>query len=191
MNSQALIKLLKQYPAAIGGGVLCLILTAILFLRWDRLAELEFAYEEADRESELIRQNEINAVNLNANLQSLEAYVAEIDTRLMQPDARTDHYRYFLQLAERSGVHIDEPTLAEVLGPGAGGQETTQYGQAEYGLRASGAYPKVLEFVRSLQLGHYISRIDRLEIYPIPATAAQAGSPQVAAEIRVRFLTRT
>lgn len=190
MNSQLLLKLLKQYPAAVGGGFLCLILAIILFLRWDRLAELEFAFEEIDREAELIRQNEINAVNLNANLQTLQDYTAEIDTRLMEPEARTDHYRYFLVLAEDSAMHLDEPTLVEALGPGAGGQETTQYGQVEYALRASGDYPNVLNFTRNLQLGQYFCRIDRFEIHPLPTTSPAKTEPQVAAEIRVRFLTR-
>ncbi|MEO0796454.1 MAG: hypothetical protein AAFX93_14890 [Verrucomicrobiota bacterium] len=180
MNSEVIIAKVKQYPLAfICGGVL-LVAVVLTFLRSDRLPSLETEYEQTLTESDLMNTNRENSVNLEENLAKMQEIVTGIDSRLIDSEAATDNYRYLLQMAEKSGVNLMDPSRGQVIGAKAAGMN--EYPLVQFSVSVSGPYKNVLIFLYELRTGKYIVRIESLTMSPSNQTAI--GSDEVRASIK-------
>ncbi|GHB94260.1 hypothetical protein [Cerasicoccus arenae] len=162
MNTQQLIAKLKQYPLAVGCTLVLVVMLVLGFLRSDRLPELNTQYDALQQEAEKINSNSQNAVDLAANLEKLNALVSNIESRLIDTDANTDNYRYFLGMAERAGVNLVDPST----GTRKGDPNMKVYPIVEFNLSISGSFENVLKFLYELRTGRHIMRVESLSIIP-------------------------
>ncbi|WOO41408.1 hypothetical protein [Rubellicoccus peritrichatus] len=187
MNAQDLLAKAKQYPIAVGGGLVCLVIIAFLYFTSSTPGELEVKYSEVEREVETIKQNETQSKDLEANVQQATKMVEEIDSRLILASNKTGHKRYFQGLVEQSGVKMSkDPYLNRTLNPGEKGVQmsTTEFAQVEYNLEVSGEFQKVMDFLYLLRTGEHFIVESRLLLSSNP----QIAQDLVTAEISVSVL---
>ncbi|MGE9296215.1 MAG: hypothetical protein ACQKBV_08030 [Puniceicoccales bacterium] len=181
MNTEELIAKLKQYPLAVGCGVIVLIAAVLIFLRGGRLEVLETEYEEKLAKSELMSSNVNNAVDLEAHVTQINELVASVDSRLVDAEARPENYRYFLRLAENSQVNLtDQSTAKKAVAESSG---NSVYTTVTFDLVVSGEYKNVLRFLYNIRTGRYISRIDGMTMRP--SQTAGAGDNVVTVDLKV------
>lgn len=162
MNSEQLIAKLKQYPLAVGCALVILVMAVLTFLRGDRIVELEKEAQALQEKVDIINRNRENAVNLQANLDQLQALADNIDSRVIDPEANTDNYRYFLSMSEKAQVNLVDPSTGKVT-EGAG---MKVYSLVQYPLSVSGQFENVLKFIYYLRTGDHIVRIDSMSLSP-------------------------
>lgn len=156
-----LITQIKEYPVALTGIAIALVLAVLILLNGNRLPELE--QEEAELISQLKRmeRNAVNAVHLDQQLAEARQLVGAIDDRLMNLQDRTVNFRHFLALEEQFGVVLSDPRLATDL-PGRSG--SAHYGSIHYRIAIRGLLNNCLGFVEKLRTGLYLVRIHSLEL---------------------------
>lgn len=188
MNAQALLAKLKQYPMAVAGAVVALIFLALLYFTSGKVAELEGRYTDIETELDTILKNNENAVGLADDLVEANKLVEDIDGRLMIDGATADHYRYFLGLAESSGVSLSDPVNGGYLNPDEKGVsiETKEFAQIDYSLIVKGEFPQILNFLYGLRTGKYFVRESRLQV----TTSQAAEGPVVNVEMLVKVLAQ-
>lgn len=181
MNSEQLIAKLKQYPLAVISVLITLVLLVLIYLRADRLPALEQEYTERQAEDELIKSNATNAVDLAANLETLQANADSIQARLIDPDAKTDNYRYFLSMAELTKVSLVDPQMS----PAKTDPKFKVYRTVDFPLSVTGNFADVLQFLYQIRAGDYILRVDSLSMRPASATGT---NNEVQAQINITGL---
>lgn len=164
MNAQQLLDKLKQYPLAVVCVVVIFVALAVGFLRGDKLPVAQAEYDTVLQESEVMNSNRENAVDLEENLEQLTEMVAKIEDRLIDPDARTDNYRYFLGMAERAQVSLDDPSSGNMVNSAEAGLK--EFAVLDFSLSATGSYDKVLRFLYELRTGHHVTRINSVSLSP-------------------------
>lgn len=164
MNSQQLIAKLKQYPLAVICSLVILVMLGLSFVRSGNLPELNAQYDTLQNEAETVRQNSSNAVDLPANLSELEKLVENVDSRLIDADAITANYRYFLSLGERSNIsYVADPPAATYKSS----TSLKKYALAEFtNVSIRGQYEDVLNYLYLLRTGDYLLRVDFISISP-------------------------
>lgn len=186
MSTQKIIPVLKQHPLAVACGVLAIALLAVAALRGTAYSDSEQRYGELVSEVDEMETNEKNSIGLSEDVETINQLAAEIESRLMREEARADHYRYFLSLAEDSKVSLMDPSLSTFLVPGTKGGNlmTSELAQAEYRLQVKGEFKQVMDFLYRLSVGRYLTRIDGMSL-----TANSAlGNDMVQAALTVRIL---
>lgn len=186
MTTQDFINKVKQYPFAVGGGLLSLVLLGLLFFTWDRLAQLETEYDSLENEVHVIQRNEINAVGLPEDVARAEALVEQVNQRLMQDDAKAEHYRYFLGLAEKSGVFMSDPRYSQLLLPDVKGAsiKTKEFAQIVYFIELTGSFREAIDFLYLLRSGKHFVTLTSLEMQ----ADENVGGDSVRAAIRANIL---
>ncbi|MBC2593434.1 hypothetical protein H5P28_04090 [Ruficoccus amylovorans] len=186
MSTQKIISMLKQHPLAVACAVLAVVLLAVVALRGTTYSDSEQRYDKLVSEVDEMEVNEKNSIGLSEDVETINQLAAEIESRLMREEARADHYRYFLSLAEDSKVSLTDPSLSTFLVPGTKGGNlmTSELAQAEYRLQVKGEFKQVMDFLYRLSVGRYLTRVDGMSL-----TANSAlGNDMVQAALTVRIL---
>ncbi len=157
MNKELLLAKLKQYPLAVVSVGIALVLILIIYMRSGRLPSLEAELEQMEMTLEVIQNNDLRAVDMQAHLDTITADSEEIDARLLNQDDKAINYQYIFQLEQRCGVRLDNlqqkvPTDNDI---------GDHYKAVNFDISASGTYKQILNFVYELQNGKYFTRIDR------------------------------
>ncbi|QYY37188.1 hypothetical protein [Ruficoccus sp. ZRK36] len=151
-------------------------MVALAFFRGGSLVDSESRYNEALSEADEMEQNEQNAIGLAEDVEQINKIVEETESRLMRENARADHYRYFLSLAEGSKVTMSDPVMIRSLVPGTKGVNvvTQKLAQIEYRLSLQGNFNQIMDFLYLLSTGRYLTRVDAM---------AMAGEPDMGPDI--------
>lgn len=169
MNSEQLIAKLKQYPLALICLLVVLVMFVLIFLRGDRLPTLEAEAQTLQQTVDVINTNSKNSVGLAQNVEQLQQLTENIDSRVIDPEAKTDNYRYFLAMAEKAEVQLVDPSMSKV----ASGAGMKVYPLVEYPLSVSGEFDNVLKFLYYLRTGRHIIRIDAMTLSPKEGSAVK------------------
>jgi len=162
MNSEQLLAKLKQYPLAVGCVLVIIVMLVLSFLRGDRISALQAEADQLQAQDEVIDANAKNAHELPKNLETLQEIAENIDSRVIDPEANTDNYRYFLGMAEAANVQLVDPSTGKVSQP----KDMKVYPLVNIPLQVTGEFKNVLKFVYLLRTGNYIIRIDRMLLTP-------------------------
>lgn len=162
MNAQQILAKLKQYPLAVGCVVVIIVMMGLSFMRGDRIVGLQNEAEQLQKQFDTILANAKDANELPENLDQIQALAEAIDSRVIDPDAKTDNYRYFLGMAEQANVNLVDPPTGQVSKPA----EMKVYPLVSFPLQVSGEFKDVLNFVYLLRTGKHIMRIDSLTLSP-------------------------
>lgn len=185
MNREQIIQYIKKYPIAVTGLGVAIVFGIVLYLRSGVLPELEEKYEESDKTVQMMRRNDVNAVNLSQSLEEIRSLVAEMESRLMKEDARTNHLRYFLSLAEDSKVEMSDPLNTGRIAAGPK-QPLKTYSQLQWKIRVTGKLSNVLDFIHKAETGFHPISIQALNISPVQNR--QDGT--VAVELNLNVLAK-
>ncbi len=188
MNKDQLIRFLKEYPLAIGMGVVTLIILLIATSRDSEIQNLETSLEDAARRLQTTEITIRNAADIESHIAAINSLNEQITPRLFNPaapNARIEQYYFQLQLGTNRDITIAEPGPSTLLTPNrAGPIATTKLPQLQFTLVFSGRFEECLAVMESMQHHERFIVIDSL-------TLAPEGSPRqrlVKATIRFRAL---
>ena len=173
---------LRQYPVAIIAFSLVGVAAVAIFLRSAELSALET--ELADRESEWdrISANLKRARDLESNLATIRASIADIEARLMDPGERAINYDYFYGLEKAAGVRLSKLQQGGVIdttaGAIAGVEEFKKYQLIGYAVGVVGTFSEIVDFLHRLKQGHHFVRI---------SSFAVSSDKQVEGELTANF----
>ena len=175
MNTQELINKLKAYPFAVGTFVLAIVCGLVVYFRSDELPKLEAELSKLDKEYNVIKFNELNAANIENDLEIATKLDEEIRSRLMDKDQKTQNVSYFYNLEEATGVVMNDPVQVggeRVIGGGAKrgkkGKKDDEalklFSEIEFRVEIEGSFTQVMTFLYELRTGKYFSRIKTFNI---------------------------
>lgn len=185
MKSEEIIAKLKQYPIALGGAVVSLLLVVVLYFTSGTIDTLNQQYEQLESRIETIKSNERNSFGLSEQVETAQTILEEINSRLMIDEAKAEHYAYFLGLAEASDVNIQDPRYDAFYNPGEKGVKisTSEFAQIGYALQINGLYKNVFDFLYRLRTGQHFVTTRSLSL-----TKDHSLNGSLIAEIQVRVL---
>jgi len=195
MNTQQLILKAKQYPFAIGAGLLSLIIILLIYYRSDSVPELEQRYDYLKRQNTILDSNKINSQGLEADLQKLNTILININERMLNPSDRARNYHYFFSLEQATKVKLKDPRqeLVEPFVTPASKKKKNKKDNKEqafvsnYYIEASGTFPELLELIYQLQVGYFFARITRCVISP----DSSADPSKLKIQLNIGFFSKS
>ncbi len=163
MNTQFIIAKIKQYPIAVGGGLVILILAVGIFLRKGKVPELEGELVTIEEQWKAIDFNNRQSTSFAEHMEKISAYGDEIQTRLMVREDKAINQQYFYGLEEDTGIAMNLLSQSDTLPPASplpGKPNLSLYSPIEFSVGVSGTFNQVLDFLNQLEHGNYFTRIE-------------------------------
>lgn len=172
MNTDSIVRYLKQYPLVIACAVLSLILGAFYFLRSGKVEVYDEEILRLDKELKQMERNIINAQGIDDDVAVIKELSTQIEARLIDPEARVKEFQMLLSIEEQSGMELGEPALGTLLKTGKGSRVmTAKLPQLQYNFTATDSFEKCLNFIHVLEHGQPFMVIDKMSIFPEGANA--------------------
>lgn len=163
MNAQFIIAKLKQYPIAVGGVLVILLLAIGVFLRKSKVPELEGELVKIENQWGAISANNKESASLPEHVKEISAFGEEIQSRLIVREDKAINQQYFYGLEEKTGITLTLLSQSDTPPPPRpppGKPTLTLYSPIEFSVGVAGNFQQVLEFLYRLEHGQYFSRID-------------------------------
>ena len=168
MNKEAIIAKIRQYPIAVGGAILAIVLAVLIYVRSGHLVDLGAEHEALDSQWRAANRNETRAVDLETHVGKVNEIVEEVGRRLMKPEERALNYRYFYGLEKACGIRITNLVQKkQEVNDGKKKKkkksmepELEYYRPVKYELAANGSFQQSLQFLAFLEEGKFFTRID-------------------------------
>lgn len=145
---------LGRYPLAAVSLGLSLLLGVGVAWRGPLVEAAEQRLIELEREWRQIQINEERAVGIEADIGALEAALAVVEERLVDPEQVALNYEFFLRAERSSGVSL-EGFSQDPLSPKPwkieAGRELGQYRAIPFTLEIVGDYAQIVAYVRTLE----------------------------------------
>lgn len=166
MNTQQLLKFIKQYPFALLGGLCCVILAVTLFMRSSTLPALESNYENLNLEWGKINKNLLNGNLIEEDLAQLNELNEEIRGRLIDPTELVKKYQIMLRsLARRNQVDIGDPREGQLVGDDS--LFTSEVDQLRYEFTVQGSFENAMKFIHDVRFAEFFTVVDGMNITPV------------------------
>ena len=185
MDPKIILAKIKQYPFAVGGAVVSIILIILIWQRGGISEILEAERDEVDKEWTIIEENDRRAVQLKEHVAQLKANAAELGERLMSAEQRALNYQYIFELEAEAGIRIQSLNQAELSKTRKkGAPKLTLFQPITYTLSARGTYTQILDFLNKLHRGKYFVRVDDFN----SSSASQVEPGLVSISLSMDFL---
>ncbi len=170
----SIIPFIQRFPWVVGGGLFCLVTAVFLFTRWDRVNVLENEVEMVSREVRLMEQNLQNARSLEEESRSLETFLEELDSRILQREARAANTAYFYGVADGLPVSLSQVNQRDSLPPAEQGGENnpwklSTFEEVGFSVTAEGRFNELLEFLYLLRSEGSLTRAGSFSLSPVRA----------------------
>lgn len=190
MNAQAILEKIKQYPVPVVCGIVIVIALILLFIRGPKAEELDGTLSDYERNWKQIQANASRSRGLESHVKKLENLKSEVDSRLMSTETVAINYEFFYALEKQTGVRITSMDQREALeGNALPGQIAgmENYIAIPYNLIIEGRFSQILEFLKELNRGRYIIRLDT---FNFSATQSEDASGEIVSRFELFILGR-
>lgn len=166
MTTQELLAKIKQYPLVTGCLVLIAILGGVVYFRGEIVPTLTVERDSLESQWSAQQFNEAQSVNLDKQVEELEAMIEEIDGRAMKRAEKVVNEAYFYQAARHAGVSMmhygqeDDPDLSEAEKKAVANE---RYEEIGFDLNVRGKFEQVTTFVHTLRTGRHFVRLDAFD----------------------------
>lgn len=168
MDTQLILAKIKQFPIAVGAVAVALVFGVILFLRSSAVPEAETERDRLSSQVQTMSRNVQQSKDLPEHAEQITEYAENLQSRLMDASNRPTNFRYFYELAERSGVQIDQLNQREIeIKPNAPPEDRPNlklFAPIQYTVVATGDFPSILSFLYEIRNGTYFTRTDAFSV---------------------------
>ena len=154
MTAADLVPLLKKHPISLTCGLVSLACGVLLYLRSDKIEELQQLNEQKTVEAATMLANVRNAEKLAEQSAAMQAATKELDGRLMRVGQLAVNLQYFYRMEADTGVKLVDVRQGG-LKPGTKGPG---FIGVPYAVSVQGTFPQVLTFLGRLQKGTHFCR---------------------------------
>lgn len=186
-SKQQATKLARRYPFAVACVGLGLVGLIALVFRFGALSEATTLRDERDAEDKKIAKNVTNSVGIEGNLATLTSDISRLEKMLITVDDVSANQAFFFGLETASGVRMS--TMRSTGSP-KGVPPTAKYLPAGYNVVVGGSYGQVIGFLRLLESGAHLYRLDNFEIQRASQEggSAQSASGDVVLTLNLQLL---
>lgn len=187
-NDNPLMRILKEYPAAVICFIIALVCGGLIFMRGDVASELSVKEEDLHKRMRIISKNSKNAKDLKAEIDEIKLLVDQIDARLFNRDQRAVNINFFYDLENRFKVQMS--TVSQVQDPDAtfakgGARELKLYSTIAYSIALSGSFEDILSFLYEL---YRVDAVVRISNCHISAGSSKTEGDDLVARLRILVL---
>lgn len=175
---QQFLDLIRRYPLVTGCVVALLILGGANYYFYHQRSELARQQDEA----RIIGERQLPVLASQPRLTAQNATIVEavelIERNLVVESDITENYGYFYQLERASSVRVDQ--LTQLNGPLVQGNP---FKAIPFSMRVTGSYAQIIAYLRALETGPRLTRIDHYEF-----TRGEGKAGAVALDLTVELL---
>jgi Tfp pilus assembly protein PilO len=175
---QQFIDLIRRYPLVTGCIVVLLILGGANYYFYHQRSELARQQDEARRYGEAQLPVLASQPRLAAQNATIVEAVELIERNLVVESDLAENLGYFYQLETNSRVRVDQ--LTQLNGPIIQGNP---FKAVPFSMRVTGSYAQIVAFIRALETGPRLARVDHYEF-----TRGEGKAGGVALDLTVELL---
>lgn len=163
---QQLVAFFRRNPFVIAASAVAILLWVANYFIWQQHRELAANHQTLQRNGEDMLQSLTNHSRITAELAAVKEALAYIDNNLVNEGDLPENMGYFYQLETASRIRLQALNQLSSMPP----PPEQQFKTVPFTLRTAGSYRQVLRFLRELETG---PRLYKVQTYSI----AQAGGP--------------
>lgn len=163
---QQLLGFFRRHPFVIICSALSILLWVANYFIWQRQQELAANHQTLQRNGEDMLQSLTNHSRVTAELATVKEALAYIDQNLIHEGDLPENMGYFYQLEAASRIRLQALNQLSSMPP----PPDQPFRTVPFTLRTSGSYRQVLRFLRELETG---PRLYKVQTYSL----AQGGGP--------------
>lgn len=189
MNLSVISKKFKEFPILFVCGIITPITLVLLFMRAPRIQEYEAELEDLEGKWNDIQTNVEYSAGLESAIESLEAGLEAVNTRLMRAEDVAVNSEFFYDLEEAVGVQLGrfgQGTATDGSNLHIGMEKLLHFSAIPYIQNISGTMDQVLTFISELDRQDYFVRMDSLRL--VPASETGEESRLVSARLQCHVL---
>lgn len=175
---QQFLDLIRRYPLVTGCVVALLVLGGANYYFYHQRSELARQQDEARRYGEAQLPVLASQPRLAAQNATIVEAVELIERNLLVESDLAENLGYFWQLENASRVRVDQ--LTQLNGPIVQGNP---FKAVPFSMRVTGSYAQIVAFIRALETGPRLARVDHYEF-----TRGDAKTGAVALDLTVELL---
>jgi Tfp pilus assembly protein PilO len=165
---QQLLVFFRRFPFVIACSAIAILLWVANYFIWQKHKELSVSHQSQQRAGEDMLQSLTNHGRVTSELASVKEALAFIDQHLIHEGDLPENMGYFYQLETASRLRLQ--SLNQLSSMPAPPEQS--YKTVPFTLRTSGTYRQVLRFLRELETG---PRLYKVQTYSLSQGGSLAG----------------
>jgi Tfp pilus assembly protein PilO len=179
---QQLLGFFRRYPFVILCSAIAILLWVANYFIWQNQKKLAIEHQTKQRSGEDMLQSLTNHSRITAELAAVKEALAYIEANLINEGDLPENMGYFYQLETASRIRLQALNQLSSMPP----PPDQPYKTVPFTLRTSGSYRQVLRFLRELETG---PRIFKVQTYSLQG-GGSGGDGTVALDITIEVLAR-
>lgn len=181
---QSILGACRRHPFVIAAGALAILLWIANYFIWQHHQETSAGYQTLQRSGEDMLQSLTNHGRITAELATVKEALAYIDNNLVREGDLPENNGYFYQLETVSRIRLQALNQLSSMPP----PPDQPYKTVPFTLRTTGSYRQILRFLRELETGPRLFKIQTFALAqggtasePAAGPVGRAGSASPAA----------
>jgi Tfp pilus assembly protein PilO len=170
---QQLLGVFRRHPFVIICSALSILLWVANYFIWQRHQELAASHQVLQRNGEDMLQSLTNHSRITAELATVKEALGYIEANMIHEGDLPENMGYFYQLEAASRIRLQALNQLSSMPP----PPDQPFKTVPFTLRTSGSYRQVLRFLRELETG---PRLYKVQTYSLAQGAASAAGPAAA-----------
>ncbi len=180
---QPLLGYFRRHPFVIICSAIAILLWVANYFIWQRQKELTANHQTLQRSGEDMLQSLTNLSRITTELATVKEALTYIQEHLIHEGDLPENMGYFYQLETASRIRLQSLNQLSSMPP----PPDQPFRTVPFTLRTSGSYRQVLRFLRELETG---PRLYRVQTYALgqglpEAPGAESGGPQSAVSLDI------
>ncbi|MBP7481879.1 MAG: type 4a pilus biogenesis protein PilO [Lacunisphaera sp.] len=169
---QAILGACRRHPFVIAASALAILLWVANYFIWRRHQETSAGYQTLQRSGEDMLQSLTNHGRITAELATVKEALAYIENNLVREGDLPENNGYFYQLETASRIRLQALNQLSSMPPPA----DQPFKTVPFTLRTTGTYRQILRFLRELETGPRLFKIQTFAL----AQGGTANEPAAA-----------
>jgi Tfp pilus assembly protein PilO len=171
MNIQGLADFIRKNLVMAFSAIVMVGSMTLYLVHKDKNSLLDSEIEQVNIRISSMMKNIKNSKGLEADIESIEGKVEELNNRMFQAQELATNYNYFFNLEDETGIKVSDIKQIGIA------EETTDpkmkrmpkpvvnsYEKIRFHLKASGEYAEIVNFLRKLEGGPSFYRLEKLRL---------------------------
>lgn len=183
---QQLLVVFRRYPFVIICSALAILLWVANYFIWQNHKELATDHQAQQRKGEDMLQSLTSHGRMTAELAAVKEALAFIDRHLIQEGDLPENMGYFYQLETASRLRLQSLNQLSSMPP----PPEQTFKTVPFTLRTTGSYRQVLRFLRELETGPRLYKVQNYSIAQGGGPGADTDTAAVTLDITIDVLAR-
>lgn len=167
MDTETIIRILKQYPIAIIFGILSIVLIFLISSFGDQIPALDNELKGISKKLADIDKKQRDTVGISSDIESARVLASQLSERMMDRRADLDHQFFLFNLYDKSGFRTRQPDPGKLLRPNRSQTDTILFPQLQFQTTVSGSFENCLGLLFNIQHSEHLMVVDSVTMIPI------------------------